>query len=266
MKRNLTGGFVYATLIALALPLAPLLLWSFAQAWPWPDLLPRVFGTRAWEVLGDFDAGFLQGLGVSCLIASIVTLIALIISLPLARVLGGAAFPGKSVLEVLVLLPLLLPAFVVAMGLHETLIASGWTDTYFGVILLHLVPTTPYMVRTLSTGFSLMGTRLEDQARTLGARSLRILWSVTLPRLLPAIVAGSTFVFLASLGEYLLTMLIGGNTVQTLPLVLYPLIAAGDRPLAAVGSLLLCLAPLVAMICLEAWVGRRSSGRIVAKI
>jgi len=126
----------------------------------------------------------------------------------------------------------------------------------------------PYMVRTLSTGYALIGTRLEDQARTLGAGSFCIALTVTLPRLVPAIIAGSTFVFLASLGDYLLTLLIGGDAVPTLPLVLFPYIAGGDRPLAAVGSLLLVLCPLATVLVLETALARlpsmRSSQRVQA--
>ena len=257
MRRGLGAATVYGAMVALVAPLLPLILWSVAAAWPWPDLLPRTFSGRAWMLLLDPDAGFLRALGTSCGVASMVTAIALIVSLPLARILGLGRFPGKSLLEAVVLLPILVPAFVSAMGLHETLIGWGLADTFAGVVLLHLVPSTPYMVRTLATGYALLGTRLEDQARTLGARPLRVLWSVTLPRLLPAVVLGSTFVFLSSFGEYLLTLLAGGDEVRTLPLVLYPFIAAGDRPIAAMGSLLLCVGPFLTMLLLEKLLARQ---------
>jgi len=255
------AAVVSLILLVLAGPLLPLMLWSVANRWPWPRLLPETYSSRSWEFVLDRDSGFVIGLGWSFAIAAAVTVIALLVSLPIARVLGLYRFRGKSVIEVLVLLPLLMPAFVAAMGLHETFIHWGLTDTVSGVILIQLVPTMPYMVRTLSTGFTLIGTRLEDQARTLGAGSLRIAMSVTLPRLAHAMVAGSTFVFLASLGDYLLTVLVGGDAVPTLPLVLFPYIAAGDRPLAAVGSLLLALCPLATVLALESALANFSSMR-----
>lgn len=261
MKKAGFSSLVWAILALLIAPILPLLIWSGAARWPWPDLLPPALSSRAWSLAFEDHSGFLLGLALSCGIATIVTFLALLVSLPLARLLGLCRFRGKSFLEVLVILPLLVPGFVAAMGLHETFLHWSLTDTFVGVVLIHLVPTTPYMVRALATGFALLGTRLEDQARTLGAGPLRIAWSVTLPRLLPAIVVGSTFVFVASIGEYLLTLLIGGSSVPTLPLQLYPYIASGDRPIAAAGSLLLCAGPLAAILLIEAGLARHYSFR-----
>ncbi len=249
--RTWRAALVHAALAALILPVLPLLIWSFTEAWPWPGLLPTTFSLRAWRVAADADAGFLSGLAASCALAAVVTVISLAISLPLAELLGRGRFRGKAFVEVLAMLPLFIPAFVAAMGLHETLIHWGLADTYAGVALLQLVPTTPYMVRSLATGFALLGTRLEDQARTLGAGPWQVFSRITLPRLVPAIVLGSTFVFLASLGEYLLALLVGGGAVRTLPIVLYPFLASGDRAISSMGSLLLYAGPLVVLLVID---------------
>ncbi len=249
-------------LAGLAAPVLPLALWSAAAAWPWPALLPTVWSLRSWQLLQDSDAGLWDAVGTSLAIASVVTCLALLISLPLARVVGQGLFRGKAALEAAMLMPLLLPSFVAAMGLHESFLAWGVTDTIPAVVLMHLIPTTPYMLRTLATAFALLGQRQEDQARSLGANPRQVLWHVTLPRLLPAVLLGCTFVFVASLGEYLLTLLIGGGMVTTLPVVLYPYIAAGDRSVAAMGSLLLAAGPLAAAVALS-WILRRHPAYLV---
>jgi len=243
---------VWIVLALFASPLLPLALWSCTAAWPWPHLLPPSWSARAWGLSQDPDAGFMAALATSCGIAAAVTALAFVLSLPLGELLGRRQFRGKGWLEVLVVAPVLLPSFVSAMGLHETLLRWGIAGSLSGVILLHLVPSMPYMVRSLSTGYALLGTRLEDQARSLGASPRHVLLHVTLPRLGPAILVGGTFVFLVSFGEYLLTVLVGGGDVVTLPVVLYPFIAAGDRPVAAMGSLLMALPPLVAVLGVSA--------------
>lgn len=242
---------LYALLIGLALPFLPLILWSVAAAWRWPALLPEVWSLQAWEYLLAPTTRVLPALGESVLLAAGVTGAALLIGLPAGRALGQQQFPGKTLVEALILLPILTPAFASAMGLHAAWIRYGLADTRLGVGLVHLIPTAPYMVRALAAAFATQGTRLEEQARTLGAAPAQVFFHVTLPRLLPAMVAGSIFVFLGSLGQYLLTLLIGGGRVQTLPVVLYPLMTSGDRSMAAAGSLILVMPAILVIWSLD---------------
>lgn len=261
----MTGGrgaklFVVAALGGLLFPFVPLILWSFVRRWPWPDLAPATLGTQAWGTVLAPSSRVLEATLTSCVLAGGVTVVVVLISLPASRVLAREQFFGKSVVDALVLAPVLVPGYVSAMGLQQVFLRLGLQDTLWGVGLAHLFPTMPYMMRALTAAYTTMGTRLEDQARTLGADAGQVFWGVTLPRLAPALTAGAVFVFLASNGQYLLTLLLDGGHVQTLPLVLYPLIMSGDRALAAAASLMLALPALVFVWLLEGSVRKAYEG------
>ncbi len=239
------GLVVHALLAGLMLPFIPLVIWSLTARWQWPDLLPQVWSLQPWRYLLAPSTGMMPALAESLLLAVVVTSIALLISLPAGQALGQREFPGKSLVELMVMLPILMPTFAVALGLHATFLRYGLADTRLGVALVHLIPTAPYMVRVLAAAYASLGIRLEEQARTLGASHWQVFTRVTLPRLLPAIAAGSVFVFLGSLGQYITTLLIGGGQVVTLPVVLYPQMTGGDRGMAAAASLILATPALL---------------------
>lgn len=242
---------LYVLLGGLMLPFVPVILWSVAAVWRWPGLLPQTWSLHAWRYLLDPTSRVLPALGESVLLAAGVTLGALLICLPAAPVLGQQEFAGKRLVELLLLLPILAPSFTVALGLHATFSRFGLANTRLGVGLVHLIPTAPYMLRAVAAAYATLGKRLEEQARTLGASPWQVYFRVTLPRLGPAIIAGSIFVFLGSLGQYLLTLLIGGGQVQTLPVLLYPLMTGGDRSMAAAVSLVLAVPALLFIWALE---------------
>ncbi|MBK9050528.1 MAG: ABC transporter permease subunit [Chloroflexi bacterium] len=147
-----------------------------------------------------------------------VTLLSILIGLPAGGVWactssgakqGAISYPGPP-----------LP-FAVAMGIHVAFIRYGLADSLLGVILVHLVPVTPYMVLILASVFANYNPDVEGQARSLGARPRQVLWHITLPAILPGLVVGSLFAFIISWSQYLLTLLIGGRNVITLPILLF---------------------------------------------
>jgi putative spermidine/putrescine transport system permease protein len=101
-----------------------------------------------------------------------------------------------------------------------------------GVILAHLIPTTPYVTIVMSSVYANYDVAFEEQARVLGAGPLRVFLHVTLPTVLPGLVVAAFFAFLISWSEYILTLFIGGGTVITLPLLLFTF-AVNDPGVAA---------------------------------
>ncbi|HYG56726.1 MAG TPA: ABC transporter permease subunit [Symbiobacteriaceae bacterium] len=225
---------------AFLLPLLPLVLWAFAPAWPWPRLLPARLGMQAWQYLLSPGPGVLQAALTSAGLALLVTLACVAIGLPAGLALGRHTFPGRTAVEVLVLLPLLVPPMAWSVGVHYLFVRLGLTDSLAGVWLAHLVPALPYMVRTVGAAAATLGMRAEEVGRTLGAGPWQAFRLITLPRLVPALLAGSALTFLVSLSQYLLTLLIGGGAVSTLPVVLMPFLTGADRSLAAALSLVFC--------------------------
>lgn len=246
---RLLAGLLLA--LWLILPLVPLAIWSFANGWRFPDLLPDEWSLKAWRHAFSGSSGVLQGLGQSTLIALATTALAILIGVPAGRALGLYRFRGKRLVLLLLLAPALVPAVAVAPGLHGAFLQLGLTGGVPGVILAHLIPVIPYMTLIMAAVFARFDTAHEDQARCLGARPWQVFVHVTLPAILPGVLTGALFAFLISWSQYLLTLVIGGGRVQTLPLVLYSFATSGRNDLTGAIAILYIL-PGVLILALTA--------------
>lgn len=241
----------------LALPLVPLVGWSVAQGWRFPNLLPDRISPQAWSFALSPQSGVLASFATTTLIATITTLLALLIGLPAGRALGMYRFRGRGVVLLLLLAPALLPGIAVVFGLHGVLLRAGLAGTISGVILAHLVPVLPYMTLVLAAVFARFDPAFEQQARSLGATPWQTFRTVTLPAILPGLMIAALFAFLVSWSQYLLTLSIGGGRVQTLPLLLFSFASAGRNDITAAIALLYILPGLLVL----AVTARRITGR-----
>lgn len=142
-------------------------------------------------------------------------------------------FPGQRLLLFASMLPLIVPTTVFGMGIHLLLIRVGLSDTVPGVILVHVICALPYTVSIMTDSTRAIGKKLEEQARVLGAGSLRAFWSVSMPALMPAIFSALAMAYITSFSQYFLTLLIGGGNVRTFTVIMVPYLQNGDRTLAA---------------------------------
>lgn len=251
-----------AALFVLLLAVVPVLLlavWSLARAWYWPALLPREWSLRAWAYVFSPAADILPSLLASTGIALTVTALALIVALPAGRALALEEFAGKRALLFALLLPVLTSPLAAAMGVHSLFLRYGLADTVFGVILVHLIPTVPYATLMLTGSFSRLDTDLEAQARTLGASVPAVWWHVTLPAIAPGLAVAAAFAFLISWSQYLMTLLIGGGRIVTLPLTLVAFQRSGDEAITAALSLVFLL-PTLLVFAVVARFLKESSG------
>jgi molybdate transport system permease protein len=162
-------------------------------------------------------------------------------SLPIAVLaawlLTRARFPGRMLLDAFVHLPLVLPPVAVGyvllllFGTHGPI--GGWLRAHFGIqlaftmagaALATAVMTFPLMVRAIRLSLENVDRGLEEAARTLGAKPLDRFLSITLPLMLPGILAGAVTAFAAGLGEFGAVIVFASNVpgvTRTLPLALY---------------------------------------------
>ncbi len=222
--RMLSGAFLIVWLI---LPLVPLAIWSFARGWRFPDVLPRQWSLQAWEFALSTRSGVLESLGTTVWVAALATLLSILVGLPAGRALGLYKFRGKALIELMILAPVIVPGIAAALGLHSVFIQLGLTNTLSGVVLVHLVPTLPYMTLIMAGIFANYDVAFEQQSRSLGASAMQTFRYVTLPAIMPGIIVGGLFAFLVSWSQYVLTLLIGGGRVITLPLLLFNYASAG---------------------------------------
>lgn len=213
------------------LPLVPLIIWSFAKGWRFPELLPQNLSLDAWRYAVSDGSQVLGSLGISVVVSASVTILAVLIGVPAGRALGLHGFRGKSIVEAAILAPIIVPGIVVALGLHGVFLALGLTNSVAGVVLVNLVPTLPYMVLVMAGVFARFDTAHEDQARCLGATLWQTMLHVTLPAILPGLAVGALFTFLISWSQFILTLMIGGGRVTTLPLLLFAFASSGRNDL-----------------------------------
>ncbi len=185
-----------------------------------------------------------------------------------AWVLARLHFPGKSLLDGLVHLPLVLPPVVTGYLLLVMLGRNGIIGAllykYLGVVLAFnwkgaalaaAVMSFPLMVRAVRLSLESVDPGLEAAARTLGAGPVRVFFTVTLPLMAPGIITGIILAFARSLGEFGATITFASNIrgqTQTLPLALYTLTQVPDGEMGAMRLCILSvLIAIAALICSE---------------
>jgi putative spermidine/putrescine transport system permease protein len=250
LKRARLVAVIFTAGLAL-LPILLLIVYSFAESWFWPALVPGRWSARAWTYVLSDDSGVFGAAVSSLVIASAVTILAILIAIPAARAVAWHDFPGKRVLLILLLLPVLAPPLAAAMGLHAAFLRNGLVETTTGVVLAHLIPAVPYAILILSGSFSRFDPDLEAQARTLGASRFAVWRFVTLPAVAPGMAVAAAFAFLISWSQYQLTTLIGGGRVLTLPVALVSFQRGGNAAITAALSLIFLFPALAVFVAVS---------------
>lgn len=236
---------VVAALVAL--PFVPLVLWAFAGEWRFPELLPTAWSLRGMGHL--FEPGGVPGATLNSLVIGAATAAASVaVGMPAGMAIGGYEWRFKGVVVFFVLLPILVPPLASTMGVHVTFIRLGLADTMAGVFLVHLVPTVPYTALILAGVFAERTGELEEAARTLGANAWQAFVRVTLPDVLPGVAVAGLFAFLISWGQYVLTLLIGGGNVVTLPMLLFSAASGNDPVITSALALAFALPAILALV------------------
>jgi len=206
-----------------------------------------------------------------------VALTAVAFSLPIAVLvawlLSRFDFPGKTLLDAVVHLPLVLPPVVIGFfllvlfgtkgpiggWLYETL-GIRLIFTRNGAALAAAVMSFPLLVRAIRLSLEAVDRRLEAAARTLGATRLDVFTSVTLPLMLPGILSGCVIAFAAALGDFGATITFVGNVqgeTQTLSLAIYSLTQTPDGDAAALRLVLISLTLALVALFVSEWLARR---------
>ena len=152
---------------------------------------------------------------------------------------------SSDLLRAAMLLPLVIPSIVYAVGLYRFYAQLGMIDTFPGVILAHGVTGIPYVVITVSTALAALDPRQEQAARGMGASLWQTLRWVTLPRIVPGIASGAIFAFIHSWDELVIVLFIASRSVFTLPRKIWDGINENLDPTMAAVAVLLIAATLI---------------------
>lgn len=204
----------------------------------------------------DTTAALLLSVEVSAL----ATLVNALVGVPLAYVLARRRFPGRSIVDLLVTLPLVLPPTVTGYYLIVLLGRRGWIGaplyaatgwsvafTWYAAVVAATVMALPLLVRTARAAIESVDRDLEKAAYTLGRSEWRTALEVTLPLARNGILAGLVLAFGRALGEFGATLMLAGNIpgrTTTVPLAIYTAVQTGED-----AQVLLLVGVLTALSC-----------------
>jgi putative spermidine/putrescine transport system permease protein len=175
------------------------------------------------------------------------------VALPAAFGFVRYRFHGKGTLNLLMMLPIIVPAVVSALGYYSFLSQIYLVGTRTGMIIAHSVLSIPIAFLAISAALKGFDRNLERAAMSAGAGPLRTFVWVTLPVLKPGILVGALFAFLHSFNEAVVAIFIAGRDASTLPKKMFESIRLESDPVIAVVSTLLTgavfLGVLVSLLC-----------------
>ncbi|MDI3502219.1 MAG: molybdate/tungstate transport system permease protein [Archaeoglobi archaeon] len=169
-------------------------------------LLPLIFtiGTQLFDfdmlIRALQDELVRESLKNSFLTSTATMIIALILGVPLGYVLARNDFRGKSIIQGIIDVPIVIPHSVVGVMLLVTF-SKAILDSYLGIIMAMLFVSAPFTINAARDGFLAVDERLEHVARTLGASKLRAFFTVTLPIALPSILSGAIMTWARAISE-----------------------------------------------------------------
>ncbi|WP_164670544.1 molybdate ABC transporter permease subunit [Virgibacillus doumboii] len=209
---------------------------------------------------------------LSLKIAGIATVIVFVVGIFLARIIARNHFPGKRILESLLMLPLVLPPTVVGFGLLYLFGQNGplgsllldWFDlqvvfTWIGAVIAAIVVSFPLMYQSAAASFQNFDRNIENAALTMGASKWKVFRTITFPLAWPGLLAGLVLTFARALGEFGATLMIAGyipNQTETIPLAIYFAVEAGNMKSATFWVIGIIAVGFSAILWLNWWSGR----------
>ena len=255
MLRVLQATFGAAVIAFLLVPLAAILPLAFTSS-IFLNYPIESFSLRWFQDLATDDV-WRHSIANSLIIGSGATLIAIVLGTAAALGLRGNTLPLGNLLRTAFLLPMVVPAVVLGVGLQILLARLGLSSTYLGVMIAHAVLCIPFVVISVSTALQGIDPNVERAAASLGAGSLEVYRRITLPLALPGIVTGAVFAFATSLDEVVLTLFVAGPNQRTLARQMFASIRENISPVVAAAAFLLILGTLL-LAGLAALLRRRS--------
>jgi spermidine/putrescine transport system permease protein len=248
------GGLI----LLLYLPLAVLLLFSFnagtSLSFPLQELTlhwyQRLFDSP--EVLRAARNSIIVGVGSGTAATVLGTAVALLLT--------RFRFRGESFLFALAMLPLVVPAVVLAVALLVLFLAAGIDRSLWTVGIGHTVVALPFVVLIVTARLAGFDRDLEDAAMDLGAPYPKVIAAIILPLIAPAIVSAWLVAFTVSLDEFALALFLAGNE-PTFPVYLYSQLRFASRLPVMIALAVLLMAGTLVLVLIAEWIRRREWGK-----
>ena len=238
IRQAALGSLAWTILLFLVLPVAIVFPLSFSSntTLTFP---PPGFSLRWYEAFIS-SRSWTDAVWVSIEVGLPVTVLAVLLGTPAAIGLRRGVFPGKSLVNALILSPLIVPGIIVAIGTYFVYARYGLVGNPVALVLGHTCVAVPFVVINVAAALQGVDPALEKAASNLGAPPWASFRQITLPLILPGILAGALFAFITSFDELLIALFLSGTGAVTLPRRMFDEIRYDlDPTIAAVSSLLI---------------------------
>jgi putative spermidine/putrescine transport system permease protein len=240
--------FVYA-------PLALVVLNSFntSRTFEWP---PPGYTTRWWLAALE-NPGARDAIVVSVEVALMATAVALVLGTMAALALQRFRFFGRDTVSLLIILPIALPGVVTGIALANAVLTMfGIELGLFSLVVSHATFCIVTVFNNAIARLRRLGGNLEEASMDLGAGTFRTFWSVTLPMMRSALLAGALLSFALSFDEIIVTTFTAGTGIQTLPIWIYQnLFRPNQAPVVNVVA-----AALIVLSVIPIWLSQKLAG------
>jgi len=251
------GTFSGLVLVFLYLPVVVLIVFSFNDNVV--TTLPLRGFTLGWYQKLFANSDMLAAIGNSFYVASLATVLTLLIGVPAAFALDRAVFPGKSAFRRVVVLPLALPGIITGISMLNLFRVLGFNLSLETVILGHATALIAIVLTQVYARLQRFNRRLEEASDDLGARPWQTFLFVTLPNIRSAIIGSALLAFTLSFDEIPVTFFLTGRD-NTLPMYIYSTLRRGITPeINAIGSIIIVAS--LGLILLSAWLLREDDAK-----
>lgn len=257
-KKRLSVLFIF-NVVAAVFMLAPILIIVLVSFTPESTYsLPTTEWSLKWyrEML-KFPR-FFDAFQVSLLLAALSAFISVILGFLVAFAMTRYEFRGKGALDTLFLSPMTLPSVTVGFALLIYSTNLGLYNTFWSFLLVHIIITVPFVIKTIATSLAGIGKDMELAAMNLGASWKDAFLKVTIPLAKTGMIGAYLFAFLVSFGEVTIAIFIAGSKWLPLPLVMFNFMVDRNTPMiAAISTLLIVFAAILALI-IDRFVGLKT--------
>jgi putative spermidine/putrescine transport system permease protein len=230
--------------VYLIAPMVIVLVISFSSA-PFLTFPPPGFSLQWYGKLFS-DPDWLDSLITSVQIMLPTGIIATAFGTAAALGIARGRFPGASIINSVLMAPLVIPVIITAAALYGFFGGLGLNGTLGGLILAHTVLTIPYVVATVLASVRVLDEQLEKAALTLGATYWSAFWRVVFPLILPAILSGFLFAMIISFDELVVSLFISSPVLRPVSVKMWSDIRGDVNPtISAIGSVIFLFSLIV---------------------
>lgn len=220
----ITGVFVFFIVI----PFFLIFLLSIFSSYRYPNLFPAGFTIEYWKNLLLHNSLLIKALINSGIIGFTAGIASTVVGFMAAKSLVKSGWFQKKRSLLFYTIPLLIPSTSLFIGVHLMMIRLSIANSYFAIILTHMLILVPYATNIGISYFKAIVPEIKEIGQTLGANSWYVFHKLELPLLLPGLVFSVALCFLLSNSDFFGTFLMGGGSIITLSTLLYPYLQNTD--------------------------------------